>query len=81
MNESLKQLPESRVRSVLKAFTWRVIATFTTILIAYFFTGEVAVAISIGGVEFVLKMVIYYVHERAWQFLPRGSIRRLTHRR
>ncbi len=81
MNESQKQLPESRVRSMLKAFTWRILATFTTILIAYFFTGEIAVAISIGGVEFVLKIVIYYVHERAWQFLPRGSVRRFIHQR
>jgi len=61
---------ESRLRSVLKAFTWRMVATLTTILIAYTVTGEVTAALSIGGIEFMLKFVIYYLHERIWQFLP-----------
>ena len=75
-NEPLK---ESHLRSLLKAMSWRILATLTTILIAYFITGEIDVALMIGGIEFVLKFLIYYLHERAWQLVPRGSIRRLVH--
>ena len=71
---------ESHLRSLLKATSWRVIATLTTTLIAYFITGEVETALTIGSIEFVLKFAIYYAHERAWQLVPRGGIRRLFYR-
>ena len=67
---------ESPVRSLLKALSWRIVATTTTALIAFFLTGDVALALSIGGIEFVLKFFIYYFHERAWQLVPRGTFRR-----
>jgi len=66
---------ESHLRSVLKGVTWRIIATSTTITIAWLVTGEVDAALKIGAVGFVLKIFVYYLHERAWQMAPRGSIR------
>jgi uncharacterized membrane protein len=75
-----KDLTESKTRSVLKAFTWRVIATATTITIAYFITGETEVALSIGAIEFFSKFIIYYIHERLWLLVPRGSIRKILYR-
>ena len=68
---------ESHLRSLLKAASWRVVATLTTGLIAWFITGELETAVMIGSIEFVLKFVIYYAHERAWQLVPRGGIRSL----
>ncbi len=73
-----KDLKESHLRSLLKAMSWRILATLTTVLIAYFITGEIDIAIMIGSIEFVLKFLIYYLHERAWQLVPRGSIRQLV---
>ena len=71
---------ESHVRSILKALSWRFVATFTTIIIAWVFTGEIDTALKVGAVEFLLKFLIYYLHERAWQLVPRGTIRgMLTH--
>ena len=69
---------ESHLRSLLKALSWRILATLTTGLIAYAITGEVITAIAIGSIEFILKFLIYYLHERAWQLLPRGTIRHLV---
>ncbi|HEY5678599.1 MAG TPA: DUF2061 domain-containing protein [Pseudomonadales bacterium] len=69
---------ESHLRSVAKAFSWRVVATLTTMTIAWMITGEVDTAIMIGGFEFVLKIFIYYLHERAWQLVPRGAVRRIA---
>ena len=63
-------LRETRLRSLLKAFSWRIVATLTTALIAYGITGEIETALAIGGIEFFLKFAIYYAHERAWQRVP-----------
>lgn len=61
---------DSRQKSVIKGITWRCIATLTTYLIAWMWTGETETAGKIAGVEFVLKFAIYYMHERFWQWLP-----------
>jgi len=68
---------ESHLRSVLKALSWRFVATGTTFVIAYLVTGKLSFATSIASVEVVAKMVLYYFHERAWQILPRGRLRTL----
>jgi uncharacterized membrane protein len=79
METELTKYRESRLRSLLKALSWRVVATTTTAIIAWFITGDVATAIAIGSIEFVAKFFIYYGHERAWQLVPRGTIRHIVH--
>ena len=75
------ELRESRLRSVLKAVTYRITGTFTTMGLAFAVTGEATTALAIGSVEPIVKLVVYYLHERAWQFVPVGTIRRLAHLR
>ena len=77
-NESIEQRnKESRLRSILKAFTWRIIATSTTMTVTYFVTGDLTAASVVGVFDFFLKMMLYYLHERGWQMVPRGSIRQI----
>ena len=71
---------ESPFRSLLKAVTYRITGTVTTALIAFVVTGDTTTARAIGTVEPIVKLVIYYVHERAWQLVPRGTIRQVMHR-
>jgi uncharacterized membrane protein len=59
----------SHLISLAKAFSWRIVATLTTALIAYAITGEIDTALWIGGIEFFLKIGIYYAHERLWLWL------------
>ena len=66
---SLIKNQTSRVRSLAKALTWRITATLTTTLITYSVTAEVKTALTIGGIEFISKFVIYYAHERAWNLI------------
>jgi len=65
-SSSTKQQGTSHLLSLAKAFSWRIVATLTTALIAYVITGEMDTAIMIGGIEFFLKIGIYYAHERIW---------------
>ena len=69
---------ESHLRSVLKGLTWRVIATSTLITIAYVTTEDISLALELGFYEFFIKLVVYYLHERAWLLVPKGSIRKLN---
>jgi uncharacterized membrane protein len=57
---------ESHTRSLLKGFTWRIIATTTTTVIAWLVIGHLEAAFKIGFFEFFAKLLIYYVHERMW---------------
>lgn len=66
---------ESHLRSFLKGVSWRILGTLDTMLISYFITGNLTFAVSIGGIEVITKLVLYYFHERIWQWLPRGSVR------
>ncbi|WP_412559608.1 DUF2061 domain-containing protein [Winogradskyella sp. MIT101101] len=63
---------ESHIRSVLKGVSWRVVATTDTVLVVLLVTcldGNCSIdsAIKIGVIEFLVKFIIYYFHERAWQ--------------
>lgn len=69
---------ESRLRSFLKAITYRVTGTITTSIIVFAVTGELTIAFAVGFIEPIAKIIIYYLHERAWQLVPHGAIRRLS---
>lgn len=69
---------ESHLRSILKGLSWRFIATGTIILIAWFTTGDISMALEIGAIEFFIKFLLYYLHERVWQLVPRGRVRQIT---
>ena len=67
---------ESHLRSLIKGISWRIVATADTILIVLLITcasGQCSIesAIEIGLIEFVVKLAIYYVHERIWQKILR----------
>ena len=53
-------------RHLFKTITWRIIATSFTFLVVWAITGEIEIGISIGIIDFVGKMILYYYHERCW---------------
>ena len=57
---------ETNKRSIVKGISWRVVATTTTIAIVYFFFDRLDLAIAAGMIETVLKVGLYWIHERAW---------------
>ncbi|ANO52539.1 DUF2061 domain-containing protein [Woeseia oceani] len=71
---------ESHLRSLLKAISYRITGTITTALLVLALTGDLSIALTIGAVEPAIKLLIYYLHERAWQCIPRGTVRRYWRR-
>ena len=57
---------ETNKRSIAKGISWRFVATTTTIIIVYIFFGRLDLAIAAGMIETVLKIGLYWIHERAW---------------
>ncbi|SFZ90950.1 Uncharacterized membrane protein [Flaviramulus basaltis] len=64
---------EKPLRSVVKSLSWRTIGTLDTILISWLVTGKLELAFSIGGIELVTKMVLYFFHERIWNSIKWGK--------
>ena len=63
----------SRTRSLLKALTWRTIATSDTFIISLFITGTISWAASIATLEVFTKTGLYYLHERGWDRIRIGQ--------
>ncbi len=59
-------VPNSRKRHLIKTITWRVIGTVDTIVIAWLISGNPITGFKIGTAEVITKMILYYLHERAW---------------
>jgi len=64
---------ENATRSIAKAVSWRIVGTIDTIVISYFITGEISMALSIGMVEVITKMILYFFHERVWNIIKWGK--------
>ena len=66
---------ESHKRSIAKALSWRAIATVITAIVAWVITGQVKTAITIGACDTIIKLTVYYLHERTWNHVRFGVVR------
>jgi len=67
----------SKKRHLAKTFTWRILATLTTIILAWIISGDPMIGLQVGGWEFFIKMLLYYLHERVWYKINFGlSVRK-----
>ena len=63
-------------RASAKAFTWRAIATATTMILVYVFTGELTLVATVGALDITIKLILYYGHERIWNRIRWGRTKR-----
>lgn len=68
-------MKETHIRSVAKTISWRIIATLTTTILVYVFTGNFLLTISVGSAEAVAKLIFYYFHERTWNHIAWGKVK------
>ncbi|MBN7810141.1 DUF2061 domain-containing protein [Algoriphagus sp. H41] len=71
---SPKSGKDSNAKSLLKSISWRIVGTLDTIVISYFITGQLVMAVSIGSVEVFSKIILYYFHERVWENATKNKI-------
>jgi len=63
---------EAHRRSLVKAISWRALGSLDTFVLSWFFTSSVKAAGAIATTEVLTKMVLYYLHERAWSSVGWG---------
>ena len=61
---NVSNLEDKPIKSMLKSVSRRIVGTIDTMVISYFITGKITVAVSIGSVEVLTKTILYYFHER-----------------
>jgi adenylylsulfate kinase len=63
---------ESHYRSIVKAVSYRILGSSTTALIFYVLTGKGSLSVGAGLLDMVLKIGVYFVHERIWNHINFG---------
>ena len=70
-----KDLENQDTRSLVNATgnIKRAIATAITIILVYAVTGKISISLGVGSIDAIIKMVLYYIHERAWISISSGK--------
>tara|TARA_B100001063_G_C16479655_1_gene411893 strand:+ start:98 stop:505 length:408 start_codon:yes stop_codon:yes gene_type:complete len=53
-------------RHIAKTISWRILGTLDTMFLSWLITGDLKAGMQIGLADIVIKMILYYLHERAW---------------
>jgi adenylylsulfate kinase len=64
---------ETRLRSATKAITWRVVGTAVTAVVTFLATHRAILSVAVGATDFVLKIGLFWLHERAWNRVAFGK--------
>ena len=67
---------ESHYRSIAKAMTWRAGGTVVTFAVAWIVTRQFDFAAKIGILDTAIKIGAFYAHERLWNRLSFGKLKR-----
>ncbi len=65
---------DTHLRSVVKGISWRILATMVTTTVVFLYSGELAAAAIVGSLDALVKIVLYWGHERVWQWFTWGRI-------
>lgn len=63
---------DTRSRSLAKAFSYRLLGSASTGAMVFLFTGDAKMSVGAGLLDSVVKIVLYFLHERIWNYIPFG---------
>ena len=63
---------ESRARSIAKAVSYRILGSASTGIIFFVLTGKGTLSVGAGVLDMILKIGVYFVHERLWNHIAFG---------
>ena len=65
---------ETHLRSVMKGVSWRVIATLVTTFVVWLISGEIGMALFAAASDSLVKIGLFWGHERMWQRVQWGRV-------
>ena len=63
---------ETSSRSLAKAISYRFFGSLSTGALVYFFTGSAKVSVGAAILDSLIKIVLFFLHERVWQRISYG---------
>ena len=73
-NHGYLEIRTTRTRILVKAMTWMTLATVSGFVLIYILTNELTMALSFAIINFVIKSILYYLHERGWDVVKWGKV-------
>jgi uncharacterized membrane protein len=64
----------TKSRSFVKALSYRIWGTLSSVAVAYVITRNASLSVTIAFWETIVKVFIYYAHERGWNKIRWGRI-------
>lgn len=64
----------TKARSFVKSLSYRIWGTLSSWAVVYLITGKGSLATLVAFWETVIKVVIYYIHERGWNAINWGRV-------
>lgn len=59
---------ENHPRTIVKTITWRILLTLSHFINGLIVTGSIAIGLKIAGWSLVINSVLYWLHERIWNW-------------
>ena len=66
---------ETRRRTLVKSCSYRVVGGLVTMSVAYAATGQMSAAAAIGLIDTLVKLGVFYAHERLWLRIDYGRVK------
>jgi uncharacterized membrane protein len=63
----------SLLRTAVKTATYRFFNFSVVLLITYALTGDLHASLAVSGMELIIKLIIYFSHERLWARIDLGK--------
>jgi len=67
---------ESNSRSLAKAVSYRVLGSTGTALVVLVLSGNLKISLGAGALDMLVKIALYFLHERIWNHIPYGRPKR-----
>lgn len=68
---------ETTRRTLVKAVSWQTLGIIVMTLLGFVHTGSITSALSLASSSFVISTVAYVFHEKFWQRVSWGKVRRM----
>ena len=65
--------PSTRKRTIIKAISWETFSTLATFCVAWLMFGNLGTCIVFATTTFLMKLVLFYGHDRLWHQIPYGK--------
>ena len=61
-------------RSFVKSLSWRIFASFLLSIAVFIQTNKMHISVFIFVMDFIVKIIFYYFHERIWEHIKYGKV-------